>query len=42
MFDPEHKKERRETMFPKDKQTAFALDAQMVSGAWELKHHEQK
>ena len=35
MFDPEHKKERHETVFPKDKKKAFALGEQMVSGAWE-------
>lgn len=35
MFDPEHKKERHETVFPEDKKEAFALGEQMVSGAWE-------
>ena len=35
MFDPEHKKERYETVFPEDKKKAFALGEQMVSGAWE-------
>ena len=35
MFDPEHKKERHETVFPEDKKKAFDLGAQMVSGAWE-------
>ena len=35
MFDPEHKKERHETVFPEDKRNAFALGEQMVSGAWE-------
>ena len=35
MFDPEHKKERHEAVFPEDKQKAFALGEQMVSGAWE-------
>lgn len=35
MFDPEHKKERHETVFPEDKKKAFALGEQMVSGVWE-------
>jgi len=35
MFDPEHKKERHEAVFPEDKKKAFALGEQMVSGAWE-------
>ena len=35
MFDPEHKKERHETMFPEDTKKAFALGEQMVSGVWE-------
>ena len=35
MFNPEHKKERHETVFPEDKKKAFALGEQMVSGAWE-------
>ena len=34
MFDPAHKKERHETVFPEDKKKAFALGEQMVSGAW--------
>ena len=35
MFDPEHKKERHETVFPEDKKKAFALGEQMVTGTWE-------
>ena len=35
MFNPEHKKERHEKVFPEDKKKAFALGEQMVSGAWE-------
>ena len=35
MFDPEAKKERHEKVFPEDKQKAFALGEQMVSGTWE-------
>jgi len=35
MFDPAHKKERHETVFPEDKQKAFALGGQMVNGFWE-------
>ena len=35
MFDPGHKKERHEKVFPEDKKKAFALGAQLVSGAWE-------
>ena len=35
MFDPEHKKERHEAVFPEDKKKAFALGEQMVSGVWE-------
>jgi len=35
MFDPGHKKERHEKVFPEDKKKAFALGAQMVSGVWE-------
>ena len=35
MFNPEHKQERHETVFPEDKKKAFALGEQMVSGAWE-------
>ena len=34
MFNPEHKKERHETVFPEDKQKAFALGEQMVSNPW--------
>lgn len=34
MFDPEHKKERHEKVFPVDKQNAFNLGAQMVSNPW--------
>jgi multimeric flavodoxin WrbA len=30
VFDPEKKKQRRETVFPKQKETAFALGVQMV------------
>ena len=35
IFDPEHKKERHEAVFPEDTKKAFALGEQMVSGAWE-------
>ena len=35
MFDPEHKKDRHETVFPEDMKKAFALGQQMVSGVWE-------
>ena len=35
MFNPEHKQERHETVFPEDKKKAFALGEQMVSRAWE-------
>ena len=35
MFNPEHKKERHETVFPEDKKKAFALGEQMVRGTWE-------
>ena len=35
MFNPEHKKERHETVFPEDKKKAFALGEQMVNGSWE-------
>lgn len=35
MFNPEHKKERHETVFPEDKKKSFSLGEQMVSGAWE-------
>ena len=34
MFDPEHKKQRHETVFPEDQKKAFALGAQMVAGVW--------
>ena len=34
MFNPEAKKARHETVFPQDKQKAFALGEQMVSGSW--------
>ena len=34
MFDSEHKKERHEKVFPKDKKKAFALGEQMVSNPW--------
>lgn len=33
MFDPEHKKQRHETVFPEDKK-AFALEELMITGAW--------
>lgn len=35
MFNPEHKKQRHESVFPEDKKKAFALGVQMVSGYWE-------
>ena len=35
MFDPEHKKERHETVFPEDKKKAFALGEQMASNSWQ-------
>ena len=31
IFDPEHKKERHEKVFPEDKKKAFALGAEMVN-----------
>ena len=34
MIDPEHKKQRHETVFPADMQKAFALGEQMVSRPW--------
>ncbi len=34
MFDAEAKKERHETVFPLEKQKAFALGAEMAGGAW--------
>ena len=35
MFDPEHKKQRHETVFPEDKKKAFALGERMATGTWE-------
>lgn len=35
MFNPEHKKERHENVFPEDKKKAFAMGEQMVNGTWE-------
>ena len=35
MFNPEHKKQRHEAVFPEDKKKAFALGTQMASGTWE-------
>ena len=35
MFDPEHKKERHEDVFPEDKKKAYSLGEQMVTGVWE-------
>ena len=35
MFDPQHKKQRHETVFPEDKKKAFALGEQMITGEWE-------
>ena len=35
MFDPAHKKERHEKVFPEDKKKAFALGGQMISGPWQ-------
>ena len=35
MFDPEHKKERHETVFPEDQKKAFALCELMVSEPWQ-------
>ena len=35
MFDPEHKKERHETVFPEDQKKAFDLGEQMVSEPWQ-------
>ncbi len=34
MFNPEHKKERHETVFPEDKKKALALGAEMVTNPW--------
>ena len=38
MFDPAHKQQRHETVFPADKQRAFDLGGQLVAGAWEAAH----
>lgn len=35
MFNPEHKKERHQAVFPEDKKKAFALGGQMASNAWQ-------
>ena len=35
MFDPAHKKERHETVFPEDKKKAFDLGAEMVTKPWQ-------
>ena len=35
MFDHEHKKQRHETVFPEDKQKAFALGEQMARNPWQ-------
>ena len=35
MFNPEHKKERHEAVFPEDKKKEFALGGQMVSNSWQ-------
>lgn len=35
MFDPEAKKARHETVFPKNKQETFHLGAEMVNNPWE-------
>ena len=35
MFNPKAKKQRHETVFPEDKQKAFALGEQMVNDPWE-------
>jgi len=34
MFDPEHKKERHETVFPEDQKKAFDLGMEMVATPW--------
>lgn len=34
MFNPEHKQERHETVFPEDKKKAFALGSEMVTTPW--------
>ena len=36
MFDPEHKKERHETVFREDKKKAFTLGEQIVRGPWDI------
>ena len=35
MFDPEHKKQRHERVFPEDKKKAFALGAEMAAMPWQ-------
>ena len=35
VFDPGHKKERHEAVFPEDKKKAFALGERMANGFWE-------
>ena len=35
MFNPEHKKQRHETVFPEDKKKAFIMGEEMVSIPWE-------
>ena len=35
MFDPEHKKQRHETVFPEDQKKAYALGKQMADTGWE-------
>lgn len=35
MFNPEHKKERHENVFPEDKKKAFAMGEQMANETWE-------
>ena len=34
MFNPEHKKQRHETVFPEDQKKAFSLGAEMVTTPW--------
>ena len=34
MFNPKHKKERHENVFPEDKKKAFTFGAQMVTNPW--------
>lgn len=36
MFEPEKKKAKHETMFPKEKQEAFQLGAEMVNNPWKF------